>query len=104
MKTMEKQKSKFGIVELMPNGKIFGYVNVSEMSQQREIDIIEDYIDMGYQPVINSYKLAGGNTSTIYYKYIDEDGLPEEGESTHVIHGIFIMKTELKKYVPTQDK
>ena len=101
---MEKQKSKFGVVELMPNGKIFGYVNVSEISDNREFEIIEDYIEMGYLPIVNNYKLAGGSTSTIYYKYLDQDGEPEEGESTHVIHGVFIMKTELEKYVPTKNK
>jgi len=104
METMEKQKTKFGVVELMPNGKIFGYVNVAEMSDKRESAIMEDYIEMGYLPIVNNYKLAGGSTSTIYYKYLDEDGKPEEGESTHVIHGVFIMKTELEKYVPTKNK
>ena len=104
MKTMDKQKSKYGVVEIMPNGKIFGYVNVKEMSTQREINILEDYIDMGYMPISNTYSLHGGACSSIAFKYLDEDGYEQEGETPYVRHGVFIMKTQLKKYVPTKDK
>lgn len=104
METMDKQKTKFGIVEIMPNGKIYGYVNVTEFSDAKEIEIIEDYIDMGYLPKKTTYSLVGGNVSSIDFKYLDEDGLPQEGEMPYVNHGILLMKTVLDKYVPTQDK
>ena len=101
---MDKQKTKHGIIELMPNGKIFGYVNVAQMSEEREQEIISEYLDMGYLPLKNTYSVIGGGLSVIEFKYLDEDGLPQEGKLPHVQHGIMIMKTELKVYVPTQNK
>jgi hypothetical protein len=103
MKTMDKQKTKYGVVEIMPNGKIYGYVNVTEMSKQRELSIMEDYINMGYMPISNNYSLHGGSCSAIDFKYLDEDGYTQEGEMPYVRHGVLIMKTQLKIYVPTQD-
>ena len=104
MKTMDKQKTKYGIIELMPNGKIFGYVNVVKMTDYREKEIITEYLDMGYIPLKNTYHVIGGGVNNIEYKYIDEDGELQEGEVPHLHHGIMTMKTELKVYVPTQDK
>ena len=100
---MDKQKTKYGVIELMPNGKIFGYVNVSEMSNNRELEIIEEYIDMGYTPESTIYTLTGGGCSTIEFKYLDEDGDEQEGDMPYLSHGILVMKTQLKKYVPTKD-
>tara|TARA_R110002074_G_scaffold183968_3_gene349371 strand:- start:281 stop:595 length:315 start_codon:yes stop_codon:yes gene_type:complete len=104
METMDKQKSKYGIIEIMPNGQIYGYVNVIEMSDRQEELIVNDYIDMGYLPTENNYSLVGGSVDTIDFRYMDEDGIAQEGEMPYVNHGILLMKTSLKKYVPTEDK
>jgi len=103
MRTMEKQKSKHGVIEVMPNGKVYGYVNVSKMTDEREFEIIEDYIDLGFVPVSNKYSLAGGGIQSIDFKYLDEDGIAQEGDMPYLNHGILIMKTELKRYVSTKD-
>lgn len=100
---MDKQKSKYGVVEIMPNGSIIGYVNVVEMTDEKEELIINDYIDMGYMPLENTYSIAGGKIDTIDFRYIDEDGFTQEGDMPYINHGILLMKTTLKKYVPTQD-
>jgi len=104
MEIMDKQKSKFGVIEIMPNQKIFGYVNVNSMTDKKEIEIISDYIDMGYLPLSNKYILQGGSVDTIDFKYLDEFNKRQEGSMPYVNHGIFIMKTELKKHVPIKDK
>jgi len=101
---MDKQKSKFGVVEIMPNGKIFGYVNVTSMTEKKEIEIISDYIDMGYLPLNNKYIMQGGSVDVIDFKYLDEFNVRQEGSMPYVNHGIFIMKTELEKHVPTKNK
>jgi len=103
METMDKQKTKYGIVEKMPNGRIFGYVNVFEMSEEMECEILENYIDLGYEPLENKYIMSGGNIDSLGFKFVDEDGIPQEGEVEYVNHGILIMKTKLKIHVPTQD-
>ena len=101
---MDKQKTKYGIIEIMPNGKIFGYVNVVKMTDYREKEIITEYLDMGYIPLKNTYSIVGVGMCNIEFKYIDEDGEVQEDELPHLNHGIITMKTELKVYVPTQDK
>ena len=104
METMDKQKSKFGVLEIMPNGKIFGYVNVTSMTENKEIEIISDYIDMGYLPLNNKYIMQGGSVDVIDFKYLDEFNVRQEGSMPYVNHGIFIMKTELEKHVSTKNK
>ena len=104
METMDKQKTKYGIIEIMPNGKIFGYVNVVKMTEYREHEIITEYLDMGYIPLKNTYNIVGGGMSLIDFTYIDEDGEIQYEELPNLRHGIITMKTELKVYVPTQDK
>lgn len=101
---MDKQKSKFGVIELMPNDSIYGYVNVKEFSDTKEIEIYEDYIDMGYLPQETTYSVVGGSISDLEFKYEDDDGSMQEGIISHVNHGVLLMKTKLKKYVPSQDK
>jgi len=101
---MDKQKSKFGVIELMPNDSIYGYVNVKEFSDKKEIEIYADYIDMGYLPVETTYSLVGGSVSDLEFKYEDDDGIIQEGVIPHVNHGLLLMKTKLKKYVPTENK
>ncbi len=103
MRTMDKQKTKYGIVEKMANGDIYGYVNIREMSDEQEWDIIENYIDLGYEPLENKYIVSGGSIDSVGIKYIDEDGENMEGVVEYVNHGIIIMKTKLKIHVPTQD-
>ncbi len=104
MNTMEKQKSKYGIVEIMPNGNIFGYVNVSKCTSERELEVMHDYIDMGYLPISSTYSISGGKIDSIDFRYMDEDGIPQEGDMPYVNHGVMIMKTKLKLHVPTKDK
>jgi hypothetical protein len=103
MKTMDKQKTKYGIIEIMPNGKIYGYVNVSKMTPEREQDVLSEYLDLGYIPMSNTYTVVGGGLHTIDYKYIDEDGVYQEDDLPYLNHGIITMKTKLKVYVPTKD-
>lgn len=104
MKTMDKQKTKYGIIEIMPNGNIYGYVNVTRMTSEREVLIMTDYLNLGYSIKSNEYKVMGGNVSSIDFKYLDEDGEVVEGSAPIVNHGYLIMKTRLEKYVPTKDK
>ena len=103
MKTMDKQKTKYGVIEIMPNGKIYGYVNVTRMTSEREVLIMTDYLNLGYSIKSNEYKVMGGNVSSIDFKYLDEDGEVIEGSAPIVNHGYLIMKTRLEKYVPTED-
>ncbi len=104
METMDKQKTKGGIIEMMPKGKIQVYFKVTEFTDAKELEIIEDYIDMGYLPEKTTYSIVGGNVSSIDFKYLDEDGFPQEGEMPYVNHGVLLMKTILEKYVPTKNK
>jgi len=100
---MDKQKTKYGIIEIMPNGKIFGYVNIYKMNEEAEVEIMDEYLDLGYIPVSNKYLVSGGGLKYIEFKFLDEDGHEQEGEMPYVQHGILIMKTQLKVHVPTQD-
>tara|TARA_R110002096_G_scaffold414986_1_gene616352 strand:+ start:618 stop:932 length:315 start_codon:yes stop_codon:yes gene_type:complete len=104
MGIMEKQKTKFGWIEEMPNGKVFGTSIVKEMSFSREIETLTEYIDLGYTPSNNEYKLTGGDINTIEYVYINEDGERMSEDMPYVRHGIIVMKTTLKKHVSTEDK
>jgi len=104
METMVKQKTKFGIIEEMPNGKLYGFVTVAEMNQDKEVEIISNYIDLGWQPVDNNYIISGGEISSIEFAFINEDGEREDGEMPYISHGVIVMKTLLKKYVPTKNK
>ncbi len=99
---MDKQKTKYGIVEKMPNGKIFGYVNVREMSDEQEWNVLENYIDLGYKPIENKYVVSGGCVDSLGFKYM-ENGELKEMEVDYVNHGVLIMKTKLKIHVPTKD-
>jgi len=101
---MERIKTLHGDIEVMPNGKIVGTAMVQSVDPDLEVDILSDYIDMGFVIESNEYVLSGGGINIIIFKYTDEDDLPTEDICETINHGIFIMNTRLTKYVPTQDK
>lgn len=98
---MEKQKSKYGIIETMPNGSIIGYINVTSFTSDRELEVMHDYIDMGYLPEETTYSISGGKIDSIDFRYMDEDGIAQNGDMPYVKHGVMIMKTKLKLHVST---
>tara|TARA_B100001059_G_scaffold35564_2_gene28562 strand:- start:6339 stop:6647 length:309 start_codon:yes stop_codon:yes gene_type:complete len=102
---MQKTKSKYGRIETMPNGKIYGVVNVTTLDEEQEYKVLSDYIDLGYVILSNEYKFCGGTTGYIIYHYYDTASNTTTSEELDTIeHGVFVMKTELKKYVPNSGK
>jgi len=98
---MKKQKTKFGWIEEMPDGTILGMSVVKQMSEDRELDNMTEYIDLGFTPISNEYKLAGGNVSSMDFVYVNEDGDKEYEQMPYISHGILVMKTTLTKHVST---
>lgn len=95
---MQKTKTQYGIIEAMPNGKIFGVVNLKSFSTESKI--INEYINLGYVIKKIEYKLVGGSTGYIVYHYYDSISNTTSTEEVDTIeYGMFVMRTELKKYV-----
>tara|TARA_R110002074_G_scaffold273411_3_gene445012 strand:- start:4957 stop:5262 length:306 start_codon:yes stop_codon:yes gene_type:complete len=97
-------KTLHGDIEEMPNGKIIGTAVVKSISPALELDILSNYIDLGFMIESNEYVLSGGGVNVIVFRYIDEDDEQIEDICETINHGIIIMNTLLTKYVPTQDK
>jgi len=100
---MQKTKTKYGRIETMPNGKIFGVVNLKSFI--RETQILNEYIDLGYIIKNTEYKLVGGGTGYIVYHYYDSISNTTSTEEVETIeHGMFVMRTELEEYVSDTSK
>lgn len=101
---MDVQKTKFGTIERLSSGDVYGYAIAREMTEDREVDILSDYVDLGWTPIDNEYLLSGGSAEGIEFEYVDEDGNRTYQILPYVSPGIIVMKTLLKKYVPIKDK
>tara|TARA_R110002153_G_scaffold241621_1_gene396760 strand:+ start:1772 stop:2056 length:285 start_codon:yes stop_codon:yes gene_type:complete len=90
-------KSKYGVIRKSKEGKTKGYVDMGlNYFGIDEIDIINNYVDLGFKIKSNKYLIVGGDSIVYIYKYRTELGEKIEERVEEVEHPTMMMVTELK--------
>lgn len=90
-------KSKYGIIRKNKKGVIKGYVDMGlDYFCYDELDVIDDYIDLGYHISDVKYIMIGGESVEYLYKYRSELGEKIEERVTEIDHPTMMMVSELK--------
>lgn len=90
-------KSKYGVIRQSKDGVTKGYVDMGlNYFGIDEIDIMNNYFDLGYKVKANKYLIVGGQSTTYIYKYRSELGEKIEEKVEEVDHPTMMMVTELK--------